>query len=200
MTNQLLHTQPSLFTLIAEDYRPNGSNWHRPGFRALATYRFGAWRMTLRPKLLRMFLGVFYNAMQRRFAHVYGIGLPWATSIGRNATIEHQHGIVVHGACVIGDGCIIRQGVTLGIRDEQCPDQGPRLGKQVSVGAGAKILGDVKIGDGAKIGANAVVLCDVPAGCTAVGVPARVITSVRGRHRADSENSGEASASLEGVV
>ncbi|WP_246151361.1 serine O-acetyltransferase [Rubripirellula reticaptiva] len=166
---------PSVFTLIREDYRANGSDWHRPGFRALATYRYGVWRMSFKYRIVRILLGVFYKVCQRRCMHVYGIELPYSASIGRNVTIEHQHGIVVHGASVIGDGCIIRQGVTLGIRDEKCLDQAPRLGKRVSVGAGAKILGDVTIGDDAKIGANAVVLCDVPAGQTAVGIPARVI-------------------------
>jgi serine O-acetyltransferase len=75
---------------------------------------------------------------------------------------------------VIGDECIIRQGCTLGNRDLDRPDDAPILGQRVNVGAGAKILGAVKIGDGAAIGANAVVLADVPEGAVAVGIPARI--------------------------
>lgn len=166
---------PSLIELIREDYRANGSDWHRPGFRALATYRFGVWRMRLSSRLVRGVLGCVYRMMRRRCAYVYGIEIPYVASIGRHVVIEHQHGIVIHGNCVIGDRCIIRQGVTLGIRDETDPEAAPVLGRGVSVGAGAKVLGRVTIGDGAKIGANAVVLCDVPASSTAVGIPARIL-------------------------
>jgi serine O-acetyltransferase len=84
-------------------------------------------------------------------------------------------GIVVNGDTEIGDDCIIRAGVVLGI---VAPDQAggaPRLGKRVDVGVGAVLLGPITVGDGAVIGANAVVRCDVPAGALAVGVPARIV-------------------------
>lgn len=195
---------PSVLTLIREDYRANGSDWHRPGFRALATYRYGVWRMSFKYRIVRILLGLFYKPCQRRCMRVYGIELPYSATIGRHVTIEHQHGIVVHGASVIGDGCIIRQGVTLGIRDETSLDRAPRLGKRVSVGAGAKILGDVTIGDDAKIGANAVVLCDVPDGQTAVGIPARVICKNTHSGRAgfgdDGSNSQHASPSINEAI
>jgi serine O-acetyltransferase len=79
---------------------------------------------------------------------------------------------------VIGDGCIIRQNVTLGNRHPDRPFDAPVLGRHVNVGAGAVILGNVHIGDRAAIGANAVVLSDVPPGATAVGVPAQVLGAV----------------------
>lgn len=170
-----MNATPTLLQLIGEDYRANGSDWHRPGFRALATYRFGAWRMRQPSRLVRGLSGFIYRAMRRRCAYVYGIEIPYVATIGRHVVIEHQHGIVIHGNCVIGDHCIIRQGVTLGIRDESDPDAAPILGRGVSIGAGAKVLGRVTIGDDAKIGANAVVLKDVPAGATAVGIPARML-------------------------
>ena len=88
---------------------------------------------------------------------------------------EHQGGIVVHGASTIGDGCILRQNCTLGIRSMSALQEAPTLGRGVNVGAGAVILGQVTIGDGAAIGANAVVLDDVPARALAVGVPAKVV-------------------------
>ena len=166
---------PSLWTLIREDYNANGRDFFRPGFRALACYRFGVWRMQCRRRAVRILLGVVYRLMYRKCAYVYGIEIPYTASIGRRVTIEHQHGIVVHGETRIGDECVLRQGVTLGMRSEDEPYRAPSLGCAVSVGSGAKILGAVQIGDNAKIGANAVVLHDVPAGAVAVGIPARVV-------------------------
>jgi serine O-acetyltransferase len=106
---------------------------------------------------------------------VYGIELPYSVKLGQRVVIEHAGAIVIHGSAEIGDECILRQGVTLGNRYLEKPFDAPRLGKRVNVGAGAKILGAVYVGDDAQIGANAVVLCDVPAGATAVGIPARII-------------------------
>jgi serine O-acetyltransferase len=95
------------------------------------------------------------------------------TRIGKRLRIPHPSGIVTHFRSTIGDDCLIMQGVTLGRVAE--PDEGPKIGNNVFIGAGAKILGPVQVGDGARIGANAVVLQDVPPGCTAVGVPARIV-------------------------
>lgn len=91
--------------------------------------------------------------------------------IDASVRFPHLSGVVIHQDAVIGAGCMIMQQVTLG----QTGSSGaPRLGRNVYVGAGAKVLGDIHIDDGARIGANAVVLSDVPAGATAVGVPARL--------------------------
>ena len=111
----------------------------------------------------------------------YGIELPYSAKIGRRVIVEHQSGIVVHGNAEIGDDSIIRQGVTLGNKTMDRPADAPVLGRGVNVGAGAKILGAVRIGDCAQIGANAVVLSDVPAGMVAVGVPARVLAGRGGK-------------------
>lgn len=164
-----------LWAQIADDYRANGRDWTKPGFRALAVYRFGVWRMTVNPKLLRAPLSVLYRMAFRRCRNVYGIELPYSAVIGRGVIIEHQGGIVVHGCTVIGDGSTIRQNCTFGIRDKSDLSAAPILGKGVDVGAGAVILGRVSVGDGAVVGANAVVLCDVPASALAVGVPARIV-------------------------
>lgn len=162
-----------LWTLIREDLRSHGGDWTRPGFRALAVYRFGVWRMGL-PKLVRFPLSVLYRMMHRHVRNHYGIELDYATKVGRRLIIEHQHGITIHGCCVIGDDCIVRQGVTLGNKTLDRPYDAPRLGDRVNVGAGAKLLGGVTLGDDAQVGANAVVLKDVPAGGIAVGIPAVV--------------------------
>jgi serine O-acetyltransferase len=174
--------RPSVWQLLREDFLAHGRDWTRPGFRALAVYRFGVARMSVKPRLVRAPLSVTYRVLFRAVRNVYGIELPHTARIGRRVVFEHQHGIVVHGRTIIGDDCIVRQGVTLGIRSLDRRDEAPVLGRGVNVGAGAKILGRVVIGDGAAIGANAVVLEDVPAGAVAVGVPA-VVTAKRARRR-----------------
>ncbi|WP_304610841.1 serine O-acetyltransferase [Saccharophagus sp. K07] len=168
-------SQPGLWELIKEDWVANGRDWTRPGFRALAVYRFGVWRMTIKPKYLRAPLSLIYRFLFRRIRNRYGIEFPYSVQAGRRIVIEHQSAIVIHGDVVMGDDCIIRQGVTLGNRHLNKPFDAPRLGNRVNVGAGAKILGGVSIGDDAVIGANAVVLHDVPANTTVVGIPAKPI-------------------------
>jgi serine O-acetyltransferase len=160
--------------LIAEDYRSHGRDWTRPGFRALFWHRFGNWRMGVRPKPLRAPLSLIYHWGFRHCRNVYGIEIPYPATVGRGVIVEHQGGIVVHGASVIGDGSIIRQNCTLGLRSLDRLDEAPVIGKRVNIGAGAVIMGRVTIGDDAAIGANAVVMQDVPAGSLAVGVPAVV--------------------------
>ncbi len=162
-----------LLALVKEDYAAHGRDWTRPGFRAVAVYRFGVWRMRL-PRIFRGPLSVLYRMMHRHVRNHYGIELDYAAKVGRRFVIEHQHGVVIHGCCVIGDDCIVRQGVTLGNKTLDRPYDAPRLGNRVNVGAGAKVLGAVSLGDDAQVGANAVVVKDVPAGCVAVGVPAVV--------------------------
>jgi serine O-acetyltransferase len=105
---------------------------------------------------------------------VYGIELPYSVKLGRRVVIEHQGGIVIHGNCRIGDNTVIRQNCTLGIRRHDQPNAAPVIGTNVSIGAGAAILGNVHVGNGSQIGANAVVLRDVPANALAIGVPARI--------------------------
>lgn len=164
------------FKHIKSDWAAHGRSAYKPGFRALFVYRFGNWRMTIKSKFIRAPFSVIYRFFERRIRFKYGIELPYTVSLGERVVFEHQHGIVVHGNCVIGDDCIIRQGVTLGNRYLDRPFEAPVLGSGVNVGAGAKVLGELKIGDNAVIGANAVVLKDVPAGKTVVGIPARIIS------------------------
>lgn len=164
-----------LIRLIREDYRAHGSDWTLPGFRTIAVHRFGVWRMSIRYRWLRAPLSLIYRFGFRYCRNVYGIELPYSAYVGRRVRIEHQGGIVVHGASTIGNGCILRQNCTLGIRTMEALQDAPTLESNVNVGAGAVILGKVNIGAGATIGANAVILDDIPAGALAVGVPARVI-------------------------
>lgn len=165
----------ALWRIVREDWHAHGRDWTKPGFRAVAIHRFGNWRMHVQPKILRAPFSMIYRCLYRRARNVYGIELPYTVQLGRRVIIEHQGAIVIHGHCTIGDDCILRQGVTLGNRSLERPLDAPRLGAGVNVGAGAKILGAVHVGDGAAIGANAVLLEDVPAGAMAVGIPARII-------------------------
>jgi len=167
--------QPGLLALLREDWIAHKRDWTRPGFRAVAVHRFGNWRMRIRPKLLRAPFSMIYRALYRHVRNHYGIELSYEVKLGRRVVFEHQGAVVIHGNSRIGDDCIIRHGVTLGNRYLKEHWEAPILGRGVSVGAGAKILGALNIGDGAAIGANAVVLCDVPPGRTAVGIPARIL-------------------------
>jgi serine O-acetyltransferase len=162
--------------LVREDLKAHDGDWTRAGFQALLVYRFGVWRMSIRSRLWRAPLSVLWRALFAAVRNFYGIELPFTARIGRRVIFEHQHGIVVHGNAQIGDDCIIRQGVTLGIRRLDGLAEAPVLGRGVNVGAGAKLLGHIVVGDHAEIGANAVVLDDVPAHALAVGIPARLVT------------------------
>ncbi len=168
-------TFSQLLQTIRQDWQAHGRDWTRAGFRALAFHRFGVWRMQIRSKWLRAPCSVLYRFLYRHARNVYGIELPYSAQIGKRVVFEHQHGIVIHGMCQIGDDSIIRQGVTIGNRYQNEPAAAPILGCRVNVGAGAKILGQLTIGDDAVIGANAVVLINVPAGATAIGVPAQIL-------------------------
>ncbi len=165
----------SLWRTIREDWEAHGRDWTKPGFRAVAIHRFGVWRMKLHPKLARAPFSMVYRWLYRRVRNRYGIDLPYSVQLGRRVVIEHCGAIVIHGDARIGDECIVRQGVTIGMRRTDRPFEAPELGARVDIGAGAKILGKIRIGDGVRIGANAVVLCDIPSGATAVGIPARIV-------------------------
>lgn len=164
-----------LWQQIKEDWSAHGRDWTKPGFRAVVVQRFGVWRMNIEPKLFRAFFSVLYRALYRKIRNGYGIDLPYTVQLGRRVIIEHQGGIIIHGYSTIGDDSIIRQGVTLGNRHLERPLDAPQLGDRVNVGAGAKILGNVTLGNDVSIGANAVVLSDLPPGATAVGIPAKII-------------------------
>src|SRR5688572_27077786 len=102
--------------LAREDLDSHDGDWTRPGFQALLVHRFGTWRMSIRSRMLRVPFSACSRALFAAVRNFYGIEIPFTASIGRRVVFEHQHGIVVHGNSVIGDDCIIRQGVTLGIR------------------------------------------------------------------------------------
>ncbi len=103
------------------------------------------------------------------------VDLPVRTRVGPGLSLDHAYGIVVHPDAVLGSGCVLIQGVTIGQKSTTGEQRAPMIGNDVTFGANASALGPIHIGDGARIGAGAVVLQNVPAGATAVGVPARVM-------------------------
>jgi serine O-acetyltransferase len=163
-----------LIAQLVEDWQTHGRDSTRPGFQALAVHRFGNWRMRVGPKVVRAPFSILYRILYRGVRNFYGIELPYTARVGRRVTIEHQSGIVIHGGAEIGDDCVIHQDVTIGNRRPDRPFDAPKIGNRVNIGAGAKVLGAVHVGADARIGANAVVLDDVPGGALAVGIPARV--------------------------
>ena len=106
---------------------------------------------------------------------ITGIEIHPGAKIGKGLLIDHGSGVVIGETAEIGDNCLIYQGCTLGGTGKEHGKRHPTLGNNVMVGSGAKILGPFKVGDGAKIAANAVVLEEVPPDCTAVGVRARIV-------------------------
>ncbi len=129
--------------------------------------------MACGPLSLRKFFSLIYHVLFKFVQIVTGIELPCEVVVGRNFVIDHFGGIIISGYAKFGDNCRIRNGVVVGLRrvEEKCA---PIIGNNVDIGAGAKLLGPIRIGNNVLIGANAVVLCDVPDNSMAVGVPAVV--------------------------
>lgn len=189
-----------MFENIREDWETHGRQLSRQGLWAMVTYRFGRWRYTIRRRWLRMPFSFLYKVLKPISEVLTGIELPCEATLGRRFRIDHFGGIVISGDTVFGDDCVIRNGVTIGLRYTSYRGS-PVLGNRVDVGAGAKILGPIRVGDDVSIGANAVVLIDVPSNSVAVGVPARVLPrkafkpSITGRPaRADAEEAQEVHA------
>jgi serine O-acetyltransferase len=162
-----------MFDNVRGDFNSHGRSLGSQGFWALLVYRFGRWRYGVRPVLLRKLFSLTYKLCYKGIQVVTGIELPCEAVIGRNFVIDHFGGIVVSGYAKFGANCRIRTGVVIGLqRVEEV--YAPVFGDNVDIGAGAKVLGAIKIGNNVVIGANAVVISDVPDNCIAVGVPARI--------------------------
>jgi serine O-acetyltransferase len=141
-----------------------------PGFHAMLVHRLAhrLWGWGLK------WLARFISHIGRGLT---GIEIHPGARIGRRFFIDHGMGVVIGETSEIGDDCTLYHGVTLGGTSWNKGKRHPTLGKGVVVGAGAKILGPIEIGEGAKIGSNAVVVKAVPAGATAIGIPARIVES-----------------------
>lgn len=163
-----------LLALVREDFRTHDRDPFEPGFWAVAVHRFGNWRMGVRSRLVRAPLTAAYRLASRAVHWGFGIKLDYTVRLGRRVRIWH-HGGMVLGASSIGDDVHIRQNTTFGVARRDRPFEKPTIGDRVDIGCGAVILGGVTVGDDSVIGANAVVIRDVPCSALAVGVPARVV-------------------------
>lgn len=162
-----------MFENFKEDWRTYNGDLSRRGLWVMAVYRFGRWRYTIKPGIIRKPFSLLYKVLNVLSESFTSVELPCEVALGRGVIIEHAFDIVISGDAVLGDDVVLRNGVTIGLRHRAFRGS-PVIGNRVDIGAGAKILGPITIGDDVSIGANAVVLTDVPANSIAVGIPARI--------------------------
>jgi serine O-acetyltransferase len=152
---------------------PAARNWLEvivcyPGLQALFLHRIAHWLYQIGIP----FFPRFISHLARFFT---GIEIHPGAQIGQGVFIDHGMGVVIGETAIIGDYCLIYQGVTLGGTGKELGKRHPTLGENVVIGGGAKVLGNIQIGNDVRIGAGSVVLRDVPSNCTVVGIPGRVI-------------------------
>ena len=152
---------------------PAARNWLEvlvcyPGLQALFLHRFAHW-------LYKVGIPFFPRLISHLARFLTGIEIHPGAQIGQGVFIDHGMGVVIGETAIIGDRCLIYQGVTLGGTGKETGKRHPTLGENVVVGGGAKVLGNILIGNNVRIGAGSVVLRDVPSNCTVVGIPGRVI-------------------------
>ena len=148
-----------------------------PGLHAIVMHRWAHWCWTHDMK----WLGRFISHIARGLT---GIEIHPGAKIGRRVFIDHGFGVVIGETGEVGDDCTIYQGVTLGGTSlNKGSKRHPTLGRGVIIGAGAKVLGGFTVGDGAKVGSNAVVVKEIPAGATAVGNPAHIVQKDASKQR-----------------
>jgi serine O-acetyltransferase len=162
-----------MFANLKDDWRTYERDLSRRGLWCMVVYRFGNWRYTIKSGLIRKPFSMLYKLLKVVSEVITGIELPCETKVGRGLIIEHGFDVVVSGDAVLGEDCVLRNGVTIGLKTTGVRGS-PVLGNRVDIGSGAKLLGPITIGDDVVIGANAVVLTDVPANHIAFGVPARI--------------------------
>ncbi|MEO1670846.1 MAG: serine O-acetyltransferase [Cyanobacteria bacterium J06631_2] len=152
---------------------PAARNWLEvivcyPGLQALFLHRIAHW-------LYQVGIPFFPRLVSHLARFFTGIEIHPGAQIGQGVFIDHGMGVVIGETAIIGDRCLIYQGVTLGGTGKESGKRHPTLGENVVVGGGAKVLGNIQIGNNVRIGAGSVVLHDVPSNCTVVGIPGRVI-------------------------
>jgi len=165
----------NLFQNLRADLTTYEGKWGSQGFWVMIVYRFGRWRYTFRNSIIRKPFSLLYKFLYKIVQILTGIELPCEVPVGRNFRIDHFGDIIISGYASFGDNCIIRNGVTIGLKNIS-EKAAPSLGNNVNIGTGAKILGNITIGNNVDIGANAVVLSSVPDNSIAVGIPAKIIT------------------------
>jgi serine O-acetyltransferase len=156
---------------IRSDWTRHGGDFNS-GFLTLLTYRYGNWTKAL-PQPARFVLSKFYSAAFVAIQWTAANSIYREVTFGEDPHLMHAQGIFIHPDVKIGDRCGIMHRVTIGTTRDR--EGVAVIGNDVFIGAGAMLNGPIKIGDGAIIAANSVVVTDVPAGATAIGVPARIL-------------------------
>ncbi|MEP6490393.1 serine O-acetyltransferase [Microcoleus vaginatus GB2-A3] len=164
---------------------PAARNWLEvlfcyPGLQALFLHRIAHW-------LYSAGLPFVPRLISQLSRFLTGIEIHPGAKIGRGVFIDHGMGVVIGETAIVGDYAVIYQGATIGGTGKEIGKRHPTLGENVVVGAGAKVLGNIQIGNNARIGAGSVVLRDVPSDCTVVGIPGRIIS--RKKQVEDAQNS-----------
>lgn len=152
---------------------PAARNWLEvlvcyPGFQALFCHRFAHW-------LYKIGIPFFPRFISHLSRFLTGIEIHPGAQIGQGVFIDHGMGVVIGETAIIGNYSLIYQGVTLGGTGKELGKRHPTLGENVVLGGGAKVLGNIQIGNNVRIGAGSVVLQDVPSNCTVVGIPGRIV-------------------------
>ena len=161
-----------MFRRLLQDYWLYGRRPLDRALWAMALYRFGEWVDGWRLAPMRWLGDKAYGLLFAFSPLITGVFLDRRTKIGRRFHIVHPGMVVIHPDAVFGDDCGVMHGVTVGLNMH---NRGvPRFGNNVFIGCHATVLGGITVGDGARIAANSLVFCDVPAGALAIGVPARI--------------------------
>lgn len=151
------------WALIREDFVTHERDFFSQGFWAIATHRFGNWRMGIANRFVRMPLSLLHKILEKLVEWFCGISLKYTVVVGRRVRIWH-HGGMVLGALAIGDDVHIRQNTTFGVKRRGDPRWlKPVIGKRCDIGAGAVVVGAIEVGDDSSIGANVVLAQSVPA-------------------------------------
>jgi serine O-acetyltransferase len=138
------------------------------GYQAVQAYRVGHWLWDNNRRDMALFV-------QMRISEMFGVDIHPAARIGKGIMIDHAHSIVIGETAVVGDNVSMLHSVTLGGTGKEDGDRHPKIGNGVLIGAGAKVLGNIRVGENSRIAAGSVVLADVPACKTVAGVPARIV-------------------------
>jgi serine O-acetyltransferase len=160
----------TLWEILREDWQLQSSAIERG---VVLTYRLRHWGRTRRPRWAWRLLSILLVPQEFLMRVLMSGQISAQAVIGRRIRIPHAWGIVIHSSVVVGDDCTLLHQVTLGVNEHRTIHIGPHLENGVYVGAGAKVIGAITVGERSVVGANAVVVEDVPASHAAVGVPAR---------------------------
>jgi serine O-acetyltransferase len=188
-------TTAPLREILREDFERNFRSWGRPGLHAIVVYRIGRWART-QPRPVALVATLVHRVLNvALIRNVYGTELSVEAVLGRRVLIGHHQGVQIPAYCIIGDDTVIRHNVTIGFgASDEDPTAVPHIGRDVKLGAGCVLMGPIAVGDGARIGPNAIVQTNVPADAVVFAPPARIMKPPKPEPVETSEPAGTAQA------